>query len=236
MDSILITGANRGLGLEFARAYAADGWRVFAACRRPSAELEALAGAHPALRIHPLDVADHASIDALAAVLAGEPIDVLLNNAGRFGRLLFGAGGVEDQRFGAIDYEDWALTFRINVMGPMKMAEAFVEQVAASRQRKIVTLSSMLGSMALNGIGGLYPYRSTKAGVNAVMKSLSIDLGKRGIAAVALHPGWVRTAMGGPGAEIDAPEAVAGMRRVIADLTLDKVGHVIAWNGERLPY
>ena len=121
-------------------------------------------------------------------------------------------------------------------MGPMKMAESFLEQVAASRQRKIVTLTSMLGSMGLNNIGGLYAYRSSKAAVNAIMHSMGIDLRKRGITAAAIHPGWARTGMGGPQAELDTVTAVSGVRQVIAGLGEDSLGQVTAYSGEALPY
>ena len=236
MNTILITGANRGLGLEFTRQYLEDGWRVLAASRQPGDALSGLAADHDALSLHALDVADHGQIDALAAELRDQPLDVLLNNAGFFGTVGFADGGVEAQSFGSSDFEDWARVYRVNVMGPMKMAEAFVEQVAASEQRKIVTLTSMLGSMGLNNIGGLYAYRSSKAAVNAVMHSMGIDLRKRGILATAIHPGWARTGMGGPQAELDTETAVRGVRQVIANLGEDSLGHVTAYSGEALPY
>jgi NAD(P)-dependent dehydrogenase (short-subunit alcohol dehydrogenase family) len=236
VSTILITGANRGLGLEFTRQYLADGWRVLAASRQPGDELSSLAAQHDSLSLHALDVSDHAQIDGLAAELRNQPLDVLLNNAGFFGTPGFADGGVEAQSFGNSDFDDWARVYRVNVMGPMKMAEAFVEQVAASEQRKIVTLTSMLGSMGLNNIGGLYAYRSSKAAVNAVMHSMGIDLRKRGILAAAVHPGWARTGMGGPQAELDSETAVRGVRQVIANLNEDSLGHVTAYSGEALPY
>ncbi len=236
MDSVLITGANRGLGLEFARQYAADGWRVLACCRRPSAELEAVAVAHASVDIHPLDVSDHGMIDRLARALAGEPIDVLLNNAGTMGRQRFADQGLAAQAFGSLDYADWAEVMRVNVFGPTRMAEAFLPQVLASQQKKIVTLTSIVGSIELNTSGGLYAYRSSKAAVNAVMRSMAIDLAPQGVLAVAIHPGWARTEMGGPKAPLEPAEAVSGVRRVIAALRPEQLGRVIAYNGEYLPY
>jgi len=236
VNTILITGANRGLGLEFTRQYLTDGWRVMAASRQPGEELERLTVAHEALSLHSLDVSDHRQIEALADELRDQPLDVLLNNAGFFGTVGFADGGFEAQAFGNSDFDDWARVYRVNVMGPMKMAEAFVEQVAASTQRKIVTLTSMLGSMGLNDIGGLYAYRSSKAAVNAVMHSMSIDLRKRGILAAAIHPGWARTGMGGPQAELDSETAVRGVRAVIANLNEEDLGRVTAYSGEALPY
>lgn len=237
MAVVLVTGANRGLGLEFVRQYAEEGWQVEAACRSGAAELDALAAQHAArIRVWQLDVADAASIKALASRLADQPIDLLLNNAGYLGRLPFAAGGIQHQQFGASDYADWEQTFRVNVLGPMRMAEAFIGQIEAGTGRRIVTLTSIVGSIALNTQGGLYPYRASKAAVNAVMKSMAIDLRKRGIMAAALHPGWVRTDMGGPSADIDAAESVRGMRQVIAGLREEQLGQVLAWDGSVLPY
>ena len=121
-------------------------------------------------------------------------------------------------------------------MGPMKMAEAFVEHVGRSGQKKIITFTSMVGSNALNTTGGLYGYRASKAAVNAIMKSMSIDLAARGIVAVAMHPGWVKTSMGGEGADIGVAESARGIRGVIATLTSGDVGNVIAYDGKVLPY
>jgi len=235
MPTILITGANRGLGLEFTRQYAADGWTVLAASRSGSPELDEIAQAGNVEQFT-VDVADDASVAALAAAIGGRPVDVLLNNAGFYGRVGFADGGVEHQAFGDTDYENWANVMNINVFGPMRMAEAFVDNVAASEQKKIVTLSSMLGSMELNTIGGLYAYRSSKAAVNQVMKSMSVDLAKRGILAVAVHPGWAKTAMGGPDADIEAAEGVTGLRQQIAALTENSLGRLIAFDGSILPY
>lgn len=236
MSTVLITGANRGLGLEFARQYAERGWTVIAACRQAGAELEALAAAHPVLRIEALDVADHASIDALAARLDGAAIDVLLNNAGMYGRVSFAEGGVEHQAFGATDFDSWRQVMEVNVYGPMKMAETFIANVLASEQKKIVTLSSMLGSMGLNKLGGMYAYRSSKAAVNMMMHSMGIDLHKRGVLAIAMHPGWARTDMGGPQADIAPAEGVAGVIRVIEQLSAANLGKLNAYDGSEMPY
>lgn len=235
--TVLITGANRGLGLEFARQYAQAGWRVLAGCRQASESLERLAGDFPEhVRVFPLDVADHASVAAAGRAFADEAIDLLLNNAGTLGRIPLAAGAIEHQSFGRTDFDDWERIYRVNVFGPMKMAETFVEQVARSEQKKIITLTSMLGSMGLNDIGGLYGYRGSKAAVNAIMKSMAVDLRKRGILAMAIHPGWVRTDMGGPTADIDVETAVSGVRRVIAGLRAEQLGVVLAYDGSVLPY
>jgi NAD(P)-dependent dehydrogenase (short-subunit alcohol dehydrogenase family) len=218
------------------RQYAADGWRVLACARGQSAELARLAEAYPQICRHALDVTDHLMVERLATALSGEPIDVLLNNAAVYGAVGFADGGMGNQGFGHTDYTDWIHTLEVNVLGPMKMSEAFVEHVAMSEQKKIITLSSIVGSMELNTVGGLYRYRSSKAAVNAIMKSMSVDLLARGILAVAVHPGWVRTDMGGPNAEIEAETSVAGVRKVIAALTKKQLGRVINYDGNTLPY
>lgn len=236
MDTVLITGAGRGLGLEFARQYAAAGWRVLACVRRPSPALAGLAGIHGNVSAVALDVDDHEQVDHLARKLATAAIDVLINNAGIMGKHGFDDGGVGEQRLGVTDYEEFGHVLRTNVLGSMKMTEAFIEHVARGRQRKIVTLTSIVGSMALNTSGGLYAYRASKAAVNAIMKSMAIDLRARGIIAVAMHPGWVRTAMGGQNADIDVSQSVSGMRHVIAQLTLDAAEGVLTFDGRHLPY
>jgi NAD(P)-dependent dehydrogenase (short-subunit alcohol dehydrogenase family) len=235
MPTVLVTGASRGLGLEFVRQYAADGWQVHAGARDPAAAdaLAALAaGSAGRVRVHRLDVEDPATIAATAQALAGVPVDVLLNNAGTMGA----KSGPTAQRFGGSDYADWERMFRINVLGPMRVAEAFVENVAASERRVIATLTSLVGSIAANRFGGMYAYRSTKAAANAIVRSLALDLARRGILAVALHPGWAKTAMGGPNAPVAVDEAVAGMRRVIAGLTKEASGRFWQYDGTELAW
>lgn len=237
MPTVLITGANRGLGLELARQYAADGWQVLACSRHPDAEaLVALAREQPAVSCHALEVTDAASVAALAASLRGTPVDVLLNVAGVMHRRVEAADGKSPSAFGGLDYEDWSKVLAVNVLGAARVAEALLENVAASDQKKLVTLSSELGSVGANERGGLYAYRSSKAAVNAVMKSMAIDLAPRGIIAVPMHPGWVRTDMGGPKAPLSAQESASGMRRVIAGLTLADSGRFLQWDGQALPW
>lgn len=244
MPTVLITGAGRGLGLEMVRQYAADGWQVIATARDPSkatglAALALQSGSR--IRVEALDVANHATIDALAAKLheggAPLPIDVLINSAGTMGSGNFAREGITFGKFGRSDFADWEQVFRVNVIGPMKMAEAFVAHVAASEQRRIASLTSIIGSIEKNTIGGLYAYRATKAALNAVMRSMAIDLGrKHRIVAAPIHPGWVRTDMGGPRADIDAPTSVAGIRQVIASLDASRAGRFWMYDGSELPW
>jgi NAD(P)-dependent dehydrogenase (short-subunit alcohol dehydrogenase family) len=239
MPTILLTGANRGLGLEFVRQYDADGWRIHACARDPEAaeELKVLAEkAAGRISVHDLDIADFAAIDALANRLRGTPIDVLLNVAGWMGSRSFAREGVSVQQFGSSDFAEWESVFRVNTFAPMKMAEAFVDHVASGEQKKIVSLTTIMASLAKNTIGGFYQYRASKAALNAIMRSMAIDLGKRGIIAIPIHPGWVRTDMGGPKADIDAPTSVAGMRKVIAGLTAEQAGRYWTYEGKELPW
>jgi NAD(P)-dependent dehydrogenase (short-subunit alcohol dehydrogenase family) len=213
MPSALITGANRGLGLEFARQYVADGWQVYATCRDPetASELRELADASGGkLRILRLGVTDLASVKAAAYDLEGQAIDLVLNNAG--------VGGARGQSVGNIDYDAWAKVLDVNTMGPMRVSEAFVDHVARSERKLIVTLTSGMGSIGDNSSGGAFAYRSSKAAVNMVMRSLAIDLAERGISSVVVNPGWVRTDMGGTDATLSPAESVARLRRLIEHL------------------
>jgi NAD(P)-dependent dehydrogenase (short-subunit alcohol dehydrogenase family) len=231
MPVILITGASRGLGLEFARQYAQAGWQVLACCRHPDSatELRELATRHPAVSLRRLDVGRFEDIDALARELADESIDVLLNNAGVY-------GDSEHNRFGALDYALWSEVLRIDTLAPVKLAEAFLPQVARGERRLIVAITSLMGSIADNTSGGSILYRSAKAALNAAMKSLAIDLKSQGVGVLLLHPGWVRTDMGGPNAPTLPSESIAGMRRVIEDYRPADTGRFLNFRGEELPW
>lgn len=225
MSTVLITGASRGLGLEFARSFAADGWTVHAACRQP-ARATALAELAPQVERHRLDVTDALQVAALARRLAGEPIDLLLNNAGVYG---------PKTAFGESDYESWLGIFNVNTLGPMRMAEAFVEHLAKSERRLIVNVTSRLGSIAENS-GGRFAYRSSKAALNMVGNSLAIELKPRGITVLMVHPGWVQTDMGGPSASITPEESIAGLRKVFDRATPADSGRFFDWKGEEIPW
>ena len=227
MATVLITGAGRGLGLEFCKQYAAEGWQVLACCRNP--ETAGKLADIPQVRVFPLDVSDFAQIDNLAAQLQDTAIDVLINNAGIYG---------DNPRlgFGQLDYAAWMQTLTVNTQAPVKMAEAFLPHLKRGDKKLLVSISSQMGSIADNGSGGSILYRTSKAALNAAMKSIAIDLEDQGIGVLVLHPGWVKTDMGGANALIDAQESVAGMRQVIAQFTLAQSGSFLKYDGSTLPW
>lgn len=224
MSAVLITGANRGIGLELARAYAADGWQVIGTCRTPqsAADLKDLQG----VEVMPLDVTDSASVAALAAGLSGRPIDVLLNNAG----VNFRAGSLSE-----IDYGDWAATMDANVFGPMRVCDALKENVLASDRKQMAFISSKMGSIA-ESTGGSYSYRSSKTALNMAVKCLSLEFGPKGVTSVMFHPGHVRTDMGGPSAPVLATESAAGIKSVIDGLAPSDNGRFFNYDGTELPW
>jgi NAD(P)-dependent dehydrogenase (short-subunit alcohol dehydrogenase family) len=231
MPTVLVTGVNRGLGLEFARQYAGDEWQVYATCREPDAakELQQLASRSGGrIRVLKLDVTDTASVRAAAAELKDEPIDLLLNNAG--------VGSPRNQKLGSLDYTAWARVLDANTLGPMRVVEAFLENVATSNKKQIVTITSAMGSIGDNASGGSYAYRSSKAAVNIVVKSLSIDLAPRGITCVVMHPGWVRTDMGGPDGKLSPTESIQSLRSVIAKLRPEDSGRFLNYDGKTYPW
>lgn len=231
MPTVLITGANRGLGREFARQYGAAGWRVIATCRDPAAS--DLAGDFDG-EVHRLDVADAASVAALRDAMSGEAIDLLLNNAGVY--------GPRDSNLGRIDYDAWEDVLRINVLAPIRVAEALADSVGRSQQKRMAFISSRMGSIADNDPrrgyagGGEYIYRSSKTALNMAVRSLSIDLPDRDITCLLFHPGWVRTDMGGPSAAIDAKSSVAGMRAVIERATAADNGGFFNYDGTEIAW
>ena len=227
MPTVMITGSNRGLGLECARQYADEGWRVIATCRNPGNAVE-LASLKGELEIHALDISDHGQILSLADSLREEAIDLLFNNAGIF--------DPSPSQLVDIDYNAWENFIRVNVMSPLMVCATFSDHVAASDLKKIAIMSSKMGSIDDNNSGGSYIYRSSKAALNAVMKSLSIDLAPRGISVAILHPGWVRTDMGGPNGLIDAPESVDGLLKVIKDLNLKNSGRFYSYDGSEIAW
>lgn len=224
MGTVLITGAARGLGLEFTRQYAAMGWRIHA-CARDGAALNGVEGdIHP----HRLEVTDYDAVDSLAKKLSGEAIDVLICNAG--------IGGERGSApLGAVDADAWRQIFEVNALAPLMMAQAFVEHVARSTERKLIAISSILGSISHN-TGGRYIYRASKSALNMEWSCLAKDLAPRGIICVAMHPGWVQTDMGGSTATLTINQSVPPMVKTIAALKPLDNGRYLQYDGAELAW
>ncbi|NOT83416.1 MAG: SDR family oxidoreductase [Methylococcaceae bacterium] len=231
MATVLITGANRGLGLEFCKQYAAEGWHVIACCRDPKAatDLMVLAAHHSRMAVFPLDMTDFLAIERLSAELATLDVDVLINNAGVY-------GDTSEHGFGDLDYASWSKTLTINVQAPVKMTEMFLPQLKRGGKKLVVAISSLMGSMADNGSGGSIVYRSSKAALNAAMKSIALEVKAQGIGVLIFHPGWVKTDMGGSNAPLAAAVSIKGMRQIIDEFTLAQSGHFIKYDGTPMPW
>jgi NAD(P)-dependent dehydrogenase (short-subunit alcohol dehydrogenase family) len=232
MPSVLITGSNRGLGLEWARQYAEDGWRVYATCRHPleAAELQTMAAQDKRITVHRLDVTKIEEMNALSVELMKEPIDVLVNNAGVY------LEKYRDVELNKICYEQWLYTFQVNTLGAVRMTRAFYEHVARSERKLVVVISTHMASIADIAAPGAYYYRSTKAALNAAMEGITFELKTRGVGVLLLHPGWVQTRMGGAGTSLMPPESVAGMRSLVDTFTLDRSGRFFRYDGIEMPW
>lgn len=226
MPTVLVTGANRGIGLEFVKSFVADGWRVHACARNieKAKEVRALDGD---VVFHKLDVTNGLKVASLARTLAEETIDVLINNAGVYG---------PRTGFGETDYEEWAAVLQVNTLAPLRMVERFVGLVERSERKTVVNISSRMGSISQNTSGGSYIYRSSKAALNMVTKTLANDLAGRGLTVISFHPGWVQTDMGGDGASIPPAESVRGMRKVIDGLSPADNGKFFNYDGALLEW
>jgi NAD(P)-dependent dehydrogenase (short-subunit alcohol dehydrogenase family) len=232
MPTVLITGANRGLGLEYARQYNELGWDVIACTRKPDAP-ELLELDQARLRICPLDVTDHAAVDALAAELSDVALDILVNNAGTTGP----KGAPECMEYSGVDNMDYAIwreTLEVNLLGAFKVATAFRTHLAKAERGVLVNMSSDLGSMAQNTMGNLYSYRASKTALNMISKGFAIDCPQ--VITVSMAPGWCRTALGGMGAEIDPADSVAEQIETLAKVTLEQSGCFIDRFGEPVPW
>ncbi len=234
MPTVLITGANRGIGLELTRQYLRDDWEVIATCRSPAdaADLNELACDH--LRVEPLDVTDHASIDALASRLRGKAIDVLINNAGIIGPVPI-AEHIDRQHFGSIDYAVWEQVLRTNTFGPVRMAEALLPNILAGEQKKIVTLSSTVGSIVERDTAA-FAYATSKTAINKAMSLLAALLREQGVIVALVCPGYVKTRMDFGTADIEIPDSAAGLRTLIGSYTLADTGSFRRFNGETIAW
>jgi len=238
MTTVLITGANRGIGLEHVRQYAAAGADVIATCRDPgaAAELQAIAAAHPGkVRIEALSVNDAASVSALAERLKGVAIDVLINNAGTYGPIPL-PDGMAHQTLSGMDYDIWADILATNVVSPFRITAALIDNLKAGETKTIVMMSSGLASIGTNIYGGSHAYRSSKAALNMLAKGLAVELKGDGVTVIAMAPGWTRTALGGPDAPYSVEESVAGQQKVIAGLSLDDTGKFLDLAGAEVAW
>ena len=221
MATVIITGANRGLGLEMAKQYSANGWNVIGTAREPekAKELNAL----DKVTVMQLDIADDSSTQNFAEQLGNQPVDLFINNAGIYGPSDF-------------DRKGWLDLFNINVVGPVELATALKSNVAKSEGKKMVVLSSQVGSIAENDSGNMMYYRTSKAAVNQAWNSLAQQWKDEGLTLAMMHPGWVQTDMGGENADLTPEESVEGMRSVIDGITHDQNGKFYDYSGREIPW
>ena len=231
MDRVLITGSNRGIGLEFTRQYLESGWRVYATCRRPAEaqSLHTLAKIHDGLSIHRLDITLQEDLSNIAQELYSIPLNLLINNAGVYFKKT-------SSTIDCIHYDSWRRTLEVNTLGPVRVTEALLENIEkSSSKRLVVVISSHMGSIAdIDEPESLY-YRSSKAALNAAMQGVTVALQKDKIGVLLLHPGGVLTRMG-PKDGISARESVAGMRQIIDDFSMEDSGLFLQYDGEDLPW
>jgi NAD(P)-dependent dehydrogenase (short-subunit alcohol dehydrogenase family) len=229
MAVALVTGANRGIGLALVKAYAGRRDKVFAAVRHTSdrTELDAFAAANPKwVEVIEMDVSDPAGIGRARRKLEAEPIDVLINNAG--------IPGPDHQSALDMDYDGLAETLAVNSIAPLRIANAFLPNVKAAKG-KIITLSSQMGSMQSAAADSL-AYRVSKAAVNKLMRGLAAELKPQGIPVLIVHPGWVKTEMGGEGAQLTPDASAAQLLKLIDKLDISATGKFLAWNGRELAW
>ncbi len=226
MPSVVITGANRGIGLALARRYVDAGWEVHGTARAPEAadDLRGL----PGVTVYRLDVSEQASIDAFAKAMEGRPIDHLVNNAGVMGS--------RDISFGRSQLEDWIAILGVNTAAPWLVTERLAGNLEAGDGKRVAVITSQLGSITNASLGWPPIYAASKAGANMVKRQLSLILGEKGIVTIALHPGWVRTAMGGPDATVTPEDSAAGIFRMMTTATPEMNGCFFNYDGTSLPW
>jgi len=237
MPTILITGANQGLGLEFTRQYAADNWNVIACCRSPESAdaLIELAAGNSDITIETLDVRDHEAIDALGEKYSGIALDILLNNAGIIGPIPI-ADNIQRQHFGSIDYDVWRNVIETNTIAPVKMAETFVDNLAAGGQKKLINISSQVASIAEMTIPGI-AYASSKTALNRAMTIIAEQLKECGITVALFCPGYVKTRMDAFGfAQVEIEQSITALRSLISALTLDDTGSFRNYEGRTIAW
>ncbi|MBQ76184.1 MAG: Short chain dehydrogenase [Gammaproteobacteria bacterium] len=226
MATVLVTGANKGIGLELVRLYAEQGNNVVACCRIPS-EAEALSQLAQSndIDVQQVHVGDGDSVAELVAHLGDKPIDILINNAGTAGPAF------DQQTVSTMDFEGWLEAFNVNTMTPVRVMQALLGNLKSAENSKVVNITSQMGALSLDMTVG-YAYCTSKAALNKFMRMAAIELGKEGVCVCVIHPGWVKTDMGGPGADISATESAEGIVTVIAGLDATNNGSFWKWNGE----
>lgn len=238
MPTLLITGANRGLGLNLLKLYDQEGWTIHACCRNPDSatDLQAVADDSAGrVTLHPLDVEDPSTIAGLKTALGATPIDMLINMAGYLGeKALREPDGL--QPFGVTDYDVMEKAYRINCVGPLRVCEALVDNVEASDQKTIINVSSIVGSIGGDTFGNFYMYRPSKTALNAITHAMAINLKDRGITVIPFHPGFTKTDMGGPTADIEIEDSVTGIKAVLDKVTIADTGRYLTWDGGELPW
>ena len=222
--TVLITGANRGIGLELARQYSADGWQVIGTARRPDAadDLRDLG-----VTVMQLDVTDQASVEQLAADLDGQSLDVLINNAGVLSMV---------RSVAEIDFEEFNQVMAVNTVGPIRVTQALLPNLRAGKMKKVINTSSVAGSISGKTSGGPYGYSESKAALNMFTRSLAGELKADGFICIVIHPGWVQTDMGGPNAAVTVKNSASGIRNVIANLSAADNGEFRTFEGQQLPW
>jgi NAD(P)-dependent dehydrogenase (short-subunit alcohol dehydrogenase family) len=222
--TVLVTGANRGLGLEFVKQLKAKGYTIIATARQPA---KATALNATGARVEQLDVSSQASVDALAGALKGVPIDILINNAGMVNRA--------DSSLDTLDFAAMERSFQVNSLGPLRVTQALLPNLLAGIDKTIINITSRLGSIELS-TGGLYSYRTSKAALNQINKIISVELAPQGFTSIVMHPGWVKTDMGGPDATLEVEESINGMVAVIESLSSADSGKFFNYDGQELPW
>jgi len=230
MARILITGANRGLGLEFVERYLESGDDVIATYRNEesSFDLIKMSNDRSNLKLLELDVSSNKSLNSFAENLGDSPIDIFINNAGVY--------GPRNSSFGNVDEENWIPAIKINAIAPILLTQLIIKNIRSGADKKLIYITSKMGSIDDNKGGGAYVYRSSKTALNAIVKSLSVDLKNEKIAVALIHPGWVKTDMGGPNALIDKDTSVTGMTEVISNLDISSTGNFYNYDGTVIPW